>query len=34
MPWFSDTEWNFSGVTIGADDDPADAMNVLAKSYT
>jgi uncharacterized protein YjiS (DUF1127 family) len=33
-PWFSDTKWKFGGVTIGADDDPADAMNSPANSCT
>jgi hypothetical protein len=31
-PGFSDTEWKSGGVTIGADDEPADATNSLATS--
>ena len=28
MPWFSNAKWKFFGVTIGADEDPATAMNL------
>ena len=28
--WFSDTKWKSGGVTIGADDAPAEATNSLA----
>jgi hypothetical protein len=30
-PWFSDTQWKFGGVPIGADGDPTNALSSPAK---
>jgi hemin uptake protein HemP len=32
--WLRDSEWELSGVMIGTDHDPADAMNSPAKACT